>query len=197
MNRLTPRGRNIRYTSVHVPGPRKPRKFGAEELFEYAVKCLAVKSYSTGELKSRLWQKAECTGDIGPVIERLKDIGYLDDKRFAESFASARVENGGVGRQRVLSDLRARRVSAGLAESAADRALQGHNEADLIDAYIERRLPSIAAQGHIADERELARAWRRLRRAGFSSGAILARLKQRARRPELLEDIPEEQADLN
>jgi hypothetical protein len=49
-------------------------------------------------------------------------------------------------------------------------------------------MPSVANGGKIEDERKLAAAYRRLRRAGFTSGPILTALKGLAARPELLEE---------
>jgi regulatory protein len=170
-----------------------PRKLAHEELFEYAVKCLGMRAFSAGDLRAKLQLRAANAVDVDPVLARLKDIGYLDDRRFAESFAAARVENEGFGRMRVLSDLRARRISGKLAEQAVERALGERSEAELIEAYIERRMPSIAGGGTIEDERKLASAYRRLRRAGFTSGPILAALKRIAARPDLLEEPPPEE----
>ena len=141
----------------------------------------------------RLQIRAANPPDVDAAIERLKDIGYLNDQRFAENYASSRVENEGFGRMRVLNDLRARRVSGNMAEQAVEQALAGKNEAELIDSYIERRMPSIAASGQIEDPRKLANAYRRLRRAGFTSGPILTALKDRAARPEMLEEPVEEE----
>jgi regulatory protein len=137
--------------------------------------------------------RAANPADIGPAIDRLKDVGYLNDERFAENFAQARVDNDGFGRMRLLSDLRARRVAGEIAERAVKQALDGRSESELIDAWIERRMPAIAAGGPVEDERKLASAYRRLRRAGFTSGAILTALKQRAARPESIEEPPEEE----
>jgi len=173
--------------------PRKPRRLADEELFEYAVKCLGMRAFSTGNLQAKLRLKAARPAAVDGVIARLKDIGYLDDRQFAETFASARVQNGGFGRQRLLSDLRARRISGNLAAEAVDRALDGRSEAELIDAWIERRMPSLASAGRIDDDRKFAAAFRRLRRAGFTTGPILAALKKIAAHPERLEEpSPEE-----
>ena len=178
-----------------VRQPKKPRKLADEELFEYAVKCLGMRAFSTGDLRSKLQMRAARPAAVDAVVDRLKDVGYLDDKRFAENFAAARMQNDGFGRQRLLTDLRARRISGNLASEAVDRALEGKEEADLIDAYIERRMSSLAAAGRIDDDRKLASAYRRLRRAGFTSGPILAALKRLAARPELIEEPPEEETE--
>jgi regulatory protein len=162
-------------------------------LFEYAVKCLGARAYSTGDLKSRLRMRAANPSDADGVIDRLRDIGYLDDRRFAENYAAARVENEGFGRMRVLNDLRSRRVQGDMAEQAVEHAIGDRSEAELIDAFIERRMHSIAVGGPIEDEKKLAAAYRKLRRAGFSSGPVLSALKRIAARPDALEEPLDEE----
>jgi len=175
---------------------RPPRKFAAEELFDHAVRYLAVSGCSSEELKAKLRPKALQPGDVDTTLGRLREIGYLNDQRFAESFAGSRVENLGLGRARVLSDLRQRRIAPAVAERAVEQAFEGKNEPDLIEAYIERRMPALRKSTSLEDERELAKAYRRLRRAGFTSGPVMQALKRRAARPEMLEepseDLPEE-----
>jgi regulatory protein len=175
-----------------VATPKRPRKLAAEELYEFAVKSLGARAYSSGDLKAKLRQRAAQPGEVERIVSRLEDHGYLDDRRFAESYASARVENEGFGRIRVLQDLRAHRVSSTLAEQAVEQALGDKSEAELIDAFIERRMPAVISDGPIEDDRKLAAAYRKLRRAGFRSGAILTALKRRAKHPELLEEPAEE-----
>jgi regulatory protein len=167
---------------------RKSKRLAAGELFEYAVKSLSARAYSAGDLKARLRLRAANPEDADAAIERLRDIGYLDDKRFAESYASARVENEGFGRMRVLQDLRARRITGETAERAVGNAIGDRTEDDLIDAFIARRMASTVAGGPIEDERKLAAAYRKLRRAGFTSGGILRALKRVAARPDELEE---------
>jgi regulatory protein len=171
-----------------VASQKRPRKLASEELFEYAVKCLGARAYSTGDLLSKLKLRAAVPADAVTTIDRLKNIGYLNDQRFAQSYATARVENEGFGRIRVLHDLRAHKVSGDMAEDAVEHALGGRSEAEWIDAFIERRMPSLAAAGPVDDDRKLAAAYRKLRRAGFSSGSILRALKSLAARPESLEE---------
>src|SRR5215216_4587864 len=95
---------------------RKPRPLDAESLWSYALKALAGRAHSTGELREKLRRRAERLSDIDDVIGRLKDSGYLNDRRFAESFANARLSNDRFGEGRVVQDLRQRRVAPALAE---------------------------------------------------------------------------------
>jgi regulatory protein len=179
-----------------VRGSKTARKLAPEELFEYAVQCLGRRPFAAEELKLKLRARAAQAADVDAAIARLKDVGYLDDARFAESFALNRAENDGFGKLRVLSDLRARRVAPKLAEKAVAQVFEDRSESDQIEAYIERRMPSLRgsrAEGKIEDAGELARAFRRLRRAGFSSGGALAALKRVAARPEEIEEPVEDE----
>src|ERR1035441_6212324 len=98
---------------------RKPRRLDAGGLWEYALKSLGARAHSIGELREKLRRRAERAGDIDGVLARLKEHQYLDDRRYAESYASARLANEELGRTRVIRELRARRVApagAGAAE---------------------------------------------------------------------------------
>src|SRR5260221_3652578 len=114
------------------PARTKPR-LSAEALWDFAVKTLATRAYSTGELRRKLIQKAERAPDVDEVISRLRDYGYLNDRRFAESYAGFRLENQGLGKSRVLRDLRQRNVSSGLAEGAVSRGYKNGVQVVLID----------------------------------------------------------------
>src|SRR5450631_2487240 len=72
-------------------GQRKtPKLLPLEGLMNYAAQVLTVRAQSTGELREKLKRRAEQTDDVDEVIRRLKDVGYLNDQRFAESFAGWR-----------------------------------------------------------------------------------------------------------
>jgi regulatory protein len=172
---------------------KKTLKLAESELFEYSVRYLGGRACSTEELRAKLRPRAAKASDVDAVLARLKEIGYLNDARFAESYAANRAENDGFGRMRVLSDLRGRRVAPAMAEKAVAEVFADKNEADLIDSFIERRMPSLRGEGLIEDQRELGKAYRRLRRAGFSSGGALAALKRRAARPEEIDEPPEDE----
>ena len=103
---------------------RKPKLFQETELLNYAVRALGGRAHSTGELREKLRRRAERAEDVDVVLGRLKEIGYLDDRRFAESYATARLENQGLGKMRVLRDLRQRRVAPQLAEQATAKTYQ-------------------------------------------------------------------------
>ena len=65
----------------------KRKRLDAEGLWQYALKTLGSRAQSTGELREKLRQRAETASDVDEALSRLKDLGYLNDQRFAEGFA--------------------------------------------------------------------------------------------------------------
>jgi len=133
---------------------------------------------TAGELRRRLALRAARRGDVAEVVAKLQQKGYLDDRRFAETFARLRVENQGFGKFRVLRDLKGRRVPAVLAQAAVTQAYREVDENQLIEQYIERKLrPRITKEADVSYSR-LASFYRALLRAGFSSDRIRESLRK-------------------
>jgi regulatory protein len=171
---------------------RKPKLLDQEQLTNYAVRALGGRAHSAGELREKLSRRAASAGDIDVVLAKLREFGYLNDQRFAENFATARLENQGFGKMRVLRELRQRRVAPKLAEQVTEQAFQDTNETDLIEAFLKRKYRGKQLGPFLAEEKNLAAAFRRLRYAGFSSGASIRVLKRYASRAEELESMDEE-----
>jgi regulatory protein len=166
---------------------RRVRHLDKASLWEYALKCLAGRAQSTGELREKLRRRAERAEDVDEVLSRLKQSGYLDDKRYAESFATARLSGEKFGRTRVMHDLRQHRVAPALAERAVEKIYREVDEEALIEEWIRRKYRTAARDGLFAEQKDLAAAYRRLARAGFRSGEILKALKRFAKNPDLLD----------
>jgi regulatory protein len=164
-------------------------KLDSGALWEYAVKMLAGRAYSAGELRVKLQRKALHQSDVDGVLARLKEYRYLDDRKYAENFASARLENQKLGRNRVLRDLRERRIAPAVAERTVAKVYREVDETALIEDYVRRRYRSAAREGLFQDEKDLASAYRRLLRAGFTSANIVRVLKRFARDPDLLDQF--------
>jgi len=171
---------------------RKPKLLDQEQLTNYAVRALGGRAHSAGELREKLSRRAASAADIDVVLAKLREFGYLNDQRFAENFATARLENQGFGKMRVLRELRQRRVAPKLAEQVTEQTFQDTNETDLIEAFLKRKYRGKQLGPFLAEEKNLASAFRRLRYAGFSSGASIRVLKRYASRAEELEAMEEE-----
>ncbi len=174
---------------------RKAKPLDAARLWDYALRTLGGRAQSSGELREKLRARAERGEDVDATLERLKEYGYLNDRRFAESFATARLENEGLGKTRVLADLSRRRVAPGLAQETVGKVYAGSDDQALAEDYVRRKFRSAAREGLFQDEKEMASAYRRLVRAGFRPGTVVTVLKKFARNPELLDAFEEPAAE--
>jgi regulatory protein len=170
-----------------------PKPLDENGLLAFAAQALSARALSIGELREKLKRRAAEPSDVEIVLARLKESGYLNDRRFADSYASWRRDDGGFGKTRVLRDLMARRVAPAVAKQAAEAAYQGADEIAMIEKFLERKYRGKDLGALLQEEKHLASAYRRLRTSGFSTGNSVRVLKRYAAQAELLEDSEEEQ----
>jgi len=180
---LGPRGR---ITPMAV---RKPCLLEGQQLWDYALRILGRRDYSVSELREKLRVRAAKKGEVEEILSRLKIQGYLDDRRFAAAFATARLTNQGLGKGRVLRDLRQRRVAPAVAQQAVRQAYRNTDEQELIEKFLRRKFRKVDLAQYLAEARNLAAAYRKLRLAGFSSSASLQVLKRFSREADLVDSL--------
>jgi regulatory protein len=157
----------------------RPRKTDSEdELYQYAVGALARRARSVAELKRLLRPRVEADTEYGQtlvelVIRRLKDQGYLNDARYAAAYSSFRRDNEKFGRRRVVTDLKAKGVHSEVIEQAVDSVYDGIPEERQAREYL-RRKRIVKPK----DQKQAAKIFRQLIRAGFGSKVIFTILKK-------------------
>ncbi|HEV8588156.1 MAG TPA: regulatory protein RecX [Pyrinomonadaceae bacterium] len=110
-------------------------------MFQRAAKLLAAKQRSVEELRERLLSGRGATkANVEEVIAHLREYGYLDDAKFAQSYASLRLRERPIGRRRLQRDLWLKKVDKQTAETALDEVFEATPEADLIDRAIAKRV---------------------------------------------------------
>jgi regulatory protein len=159
---------------------RPPRVIDEEKArartLQRAVKLLAAKPRSIQELRERLLEKQwtdEATADY--ALSKLKEYGYLDDERFAFGFASYRVRQKPVGRQRLARDLQTKKVSKETADAALELVYQETPEEELIARAIEKR---IRLRGRPTTRQETKSLYDHLLRLGFSYDLIIRKVRE-------------------
>ena len=155
----------------------KSRKLSdAGELYDYAVGALGRQMRSVAELKRLLRQRTadDMHGEalVEAVILKLKEQKYLNDSSFAAAYSSYRKENERFGRMRVIADLKAKGVHGEVIDKAVTDTYAGSDEEQLARAYLRRKNLK-----RPADQKQAARIFRSLTRAGFSSRIIFRILK--------------------
>jgi|SRR5215469_5732556 len=171
-----------------------PRKLHTEnELYDYAIGALARRMRSVAELKRLLRRRVEWETERGDtlielVICRLKDQGYLNDSRYAAAYSSYRRDNEKFGQGRVIWDLRAKGVHPDVIESAISSTYSEIDEERQARQYLRRKRLQKPR-----NEKETARIFRQLVRAGFSSKTIFKILKQWEIDDEVLTNLESQQ----
>jgi regulatory protein len=108
--------------------------------FQRAGKLLAAKARSVAELRERLLERCSDKAVVEIVIARLREYGYLDDERYAVSYASSKVRQSPLGRRRLEQSLAMKKVERSVAEEALDQVYAETPEEELIDRAIEKRV---------------------------------------------------------
>jgi regulatory protein len=159
----------------------RPRKLFTEaELYDYAVGALARRMRSVAELKRLLRNRVEADTEFGQtlvelIVVRLKDQGYLNDSKYAAAFSSYRRDNEKFGRARVVTDLKAKGVHGDVIEKAVSSVYDGVKEENLARDYLRRKR---LLKPKDKDQKQTARIFRNLMRAGFQSKTIFTILKK-------------------
>ena len=165
---------------------RPPRVIDEEKArartLQRAVKLLAAKPRSVEELRERLLEKQWADeAAVDYALSKLKEYGYLDDERFAFGFASYRVKQKPVGRQRLARDLQTKKVSKETADAALELVYQETPEEELIARAIEKR---VRLRGRPTTRQETKSLYDHLLRLGFSYDLIIRKVREASDAPE-------------
>ena len=157
----------------------KRRTYTEDEMYEYAVNALARRMRTVAELKRLMRARVEDPESeyaetlVELVIRRLKDHGYLSDSKYAAYYSSMRRDNQKFGRVRVITELKTRGVHGSVIEKAVDDAFGGISEEKQARDYLRKK-----RMEKPKDQKQTARIFRQLIRAGFGSRTIFAILKK-------------------
>ncbi len=143
--------------------------------FERAVKLLAAKPRSVAELRERLLRGKNTSSEIVEiVIARLREYGYLNDERFAFSYASYKVKQRPLGRRRLERDLKFKKVDSAVASEALEMVFAETPEEQLIDQAIAKRL---RVRGKPKNRLEAKSLFDHLLRQGFQFELVSERVR--------------------
>ena len=167
---------------------KQPRKLDGSELKQYALRLLAGRSLSTDEMRAKLTARALETSGIEAIIEYLGEFKFLDDTRFAQHYTRLRLEGDGHGQARVLRDLRQRKVDTPLAQQTVTAAFATVDEVTMIEQYLARKFKNIDLTAYLREEKHLASAYRKLRRAGYGSSNVIRVLRRYTARADEIDE---------
>ena len=174
--KLRPRRKRNPETEPQLPlDPAKAR----ERVFQRAAKLLAAKQRSVEELRERLLEGRGATKPlVEEVIARLSEYGYLDDAKFAESYASLRLRERPIGRRRLQRDLWLKKVDKQTAEAALDEVFEATPEEELIVRAIAKR---VRLRGKPKTREDAKKLFDHLLRQGFDFELVSEKVRALAK----------------
>ncbi|SDF10120.1 regulatory protein [Blastococcus aurantiacus] len=100
------------------------------------------------------------------VLDRLSDVGLIDDEAFAQAWVSSRQAGRGLARRALKAELRAKGVDDDVAATAVE-AVDDDDERETARRLVERKLPSMRRLDRATATRRLMGM---LARKGYSGG---------------------------
>ena len=139
----------------------------ASSCFEKACDLLALRPHFRAELVRKLSQRGHDEEAIAAALEKLGELGYLDDAGCARSLVAGSLSRRGYGPLRMRAELERRGAPAEEAAAAVAAAFVDGDEAAarrVAERWLSRRRTAAGARAALA---------RHLGRKGFSSGTVL------------------------
>lgn len=155
---------------------------------------LARRPYSVAEIRRALERKFSAGPKVETAIARLRELKYLDDRKFAELYAASLVRNRAFGRARTRRELKAKLVDYRTIEPALDGAYQDASESQLLERVLDLKLRT-SLHGRLPLTRtRFYTLCQSLLRRGFRSDDIMKAVRSRPELKPVAEDV--EPADL-
>lgn len=150
------------------PPQTKPRM----EAFDCALNLLAMRDRTRKDIAARLKKKKYSSEEIAAALDKLAEYGYVNDGKFARSYAASRLASGRASRLIRLELLR-KGVDRDLAAEVSGEIKQSPSEeVKAALALVGRKLPK-----NISRDKAATRIAGLLSRRGFSWDAVSAVLK--------------------
>lgn len=146
---------------------------------------LARRPYSVAELRRALERKFPENPAIADALARLRELGYLDDQKFAANYASSLVRNKSFGRYRVRRELKAKLVNFKYIEPALEQVYEETDERKLLERVLERKIRTLRLP---LTRSRLASLCQSLLRRGFAADAIMKSIRSRPELKPVAED---------
>jgi len=145
-------------------------------LYEYALGALGRQMRTVAELKrlmrTRTAHQPDCDALVEAVTARLKQQRYLNDSSYASVYSVSRRDNQKFGQVRVVQDLRAKGVHPDVIGKTI-----GETYAEVDEQVLARQFAERKRLKQPNDQKQAARIFRMMARAGFSSRIIVQLLR--------------------
>ncbi len=143
----------------------------AEQARDAALRLLTDRARSRHELTTRLADKGFAPAVTASVLDRLTELGLVDDRDFAHQWVWSRHAYSGRGKQALRNELRTKGIDPTVAAEALD-TIDPEDERDRARELVVRKLrsPSVRARAATDRDKVLRSLVGMLARRGFPQG---------------------------
>lgn len=148
----------------------------ASDPYQLALRLLARQGRTEVELSRKLAEKGFSAEQIVAVVTRCRDLGYVDDRRYARERAGALLRSGRAAGRRIEIDLRRRGIASEIVAAALSEAAAETDSCAIVRAQLSRRFPEFNFAD--APPQEKRRVVDFFLRRGFSYPLVLSILSE-------------------
>ncbi len=147
------------------------------EAFDRAAAALGRRARSAHELERWLLQRGFDRADVTDAVQRLTEVGAIDDSQFARAFARSRALGKGMSKRRLTQELARRGVDRHMADAAIAEVLEEESvdERALLEAAARKKLAVLHGQ---EPDTVRKRLYGYLARRGYDSSDIAAVIRK-------------------
>lgn len=142
---------------------------------EAALTILDRCDQSVEACRRKLLQRGYRQEVVEPALERLVEVGVLDDERYARSLVRARHQSRALVGRALKQELQRKGLSAAVIEAAMAVELPAAEHTEAVDQLVERKL---VASRKLDPQAQTRRVVSMLLRRGYSSGQAFAALER-------------------
>ena len=118
-----------------------------EKAEKKAYRLLALRAHSEKELREKLREGGFTAPVVAGVIEKCRELGYLNDGNFARQRARELAVNRLAGNRRIALDLRERGISEELCRQAISEVRAEISEEDAVERLFRKKAKGMAVAG--------------------------------------------------
>ena len=154
--------------------------------FTAALRLLARRAYSIAEMRRALTRRSDSAEAVEEAIARLRQVGYLDDQKFAEQQAGALRRNRAFGPRRIVRELKAKGVNYRFIDAAVEHAFEEVGEHELLEQVLSKKVRNLRLPLTRSRLNSLCRS---LLRQGFRGDDIMKAVRARPELRPVAEDM--------
>ncbi len=153
---------------VVLTAPQLQRLKEESEIFHCdreAARLLAMRDHSVGDFRDKLRRKKFAPAAVDRAVKKYRQLGALDDAKYANAIAESLLERLPCGRAYLTSYLQKKKIARSLAEQTTQLLLSGRDAGAMAQEALAQRWSSF---GQFELEKARRRAYNYLARRGFS-----------------------------